>query len=67
MPEQMVKVIGVAEQCKASGVRIKKGKTVEVTMRDARLLAAAGSVKFADKKEEPKTKGLTVESVLKTK
>jgi hypothetical protein len=67
MPEEMVKVVGVAEQCKASGVRIKKGKTAEVTMRDARLLEAVGAVEFADKKDKPKTKGLTAESVLKAK
>ena len=63
--EDLVEVVGVAEQCKASGERIKKGKKANITRQDARLLNARGFIKYANEKETPdaRRKGITSERV----
>lgn len=63
----MKKVKGIVEQCKASGVRIKKGKTVEVSDKDAYLLVGMKMVKYVDKEDidaQKEKKGLSTESGL---
>lgn len=62
----MKKVKGLVPQCKASGVRIKKGKVVEVSDADARYLVSTGNCVYVDKAdveahEAGKNKGLTAE------
>ena len=63
----MKKVKGIVEQCKASGVRIKKGKTAEVSDADAYLLVGMKYVEYVDKADidaHKAKKGLTTESGL---
>ena len=63
----MKKVKGIVEQCKASGVRIKKGKTAEISDADAYLLVGMKMVKYVDKEDidaQKEKKGLSTESGL---
>ena len=63
----MKKVKGIVDQCKASGVRIKKGKTAEVSDADAYLLVGMKKVAYVDKADieaAKAKKGLSTESGL---
>lgn len=59
--EETVKVKCIVEQCKASGERLKKGKTYDISPSDARVLVAYKSVEYVDKQKQDK--GLSTESM----